>query len=483
MGENLVLRIPLFFPRSMVVRNSFYLREVVLFCKILCVFLVVLFTGTAEAQSVGGTVSGATQLCPNSTNSGFLMLSGHTGTILYWESTIDGGTTWTNIGNPISSYSYSSLTQTTCYRVIVKNGTFPADTSTVACITIFTPSVGGALAGGGVFCTSAPSNTLTLSGNNGNVLNWLYSTDGGISWTSVANTTTSLVYPVITQNTIYAAVVQNGPGCPTDTSSQVSIMIDPLTVPGVIAGSDSVCYLANGDTLLLSGNTGAVLSWLASTDNGTSWSSISNTTNTQVYSDLAQTVWYAVMVKSGVCATDTSSPSVIFVFPPAPVSAGADTTIIKGATIILNGTGAGSALWSPASGLNGDTLFNPSATPTITTTYVLAVTDSNGCVNSDTVQITVKSGEFSGIIANLISPNGDGINDTWYIQGIENFPGNEIIIYNIYGNEVYRQAGYTNNWKGDYKGSLLPDGTYFYVLKFDSVDTVFKGSLDILKNK
>lgn len=446
-------------------------------------FVFGVMSSTLSAQSVGGTISGGTQICPNSPNSGFLMLSGHTGTILYWESTTDGGTTWNNIGNPISSYSYSSLTQTTCYRVIVKNGTFPPDTSTTACITVFTPSIGGSVNGGGVFCATAPSGTLTLTGNTGNVVNWLYSTDGGISWTSVANTTTSLIYPAITQTTLYAAVVQNGTGCPTDTSSQVSLSIDPLTVPGSISGSDSVCYLVNGDTLLLSGNVGNILTWLSSTDNGVNWTSLANTTTAQTYSGLSQTTWYAVVVKSGVCNADTSIYAAVLVFPPTPVSAGADTSIIQGSAAVLNGTGTGTPLWTPSYGLDSDTVFMPVASPTVTTSYILAVTDSNGCVNTDTVLVTVNASEFSEVITNLISPNGDDLNDTWHIAGIETFPDNEVFVYNIYGNEVYHKIGYANDWKGDYKGSVLPDGTYYYVLKFTGSDKVYKGSLDILKNK
>jgi gliding motility-associated-like protein len=56
-------------------------------------------------------------------------------------------------------------------------------------------------------------------------------------------------------------------------------------------------------------------------------------------------------------------------------------------------------------------------------------------------------------------------------------------VYNIYGNLVFTKKGYTNDWQGTYNGSALPDGTYFYVLRFDDSDIIIKGALDILKNK
>ncbi|MFT7606222.1 MAG: gliding motility-associated-like protein, partial [Saprospiraceae bacterium] len=62
------------------------------------------------------------------------------------------------------------------------------------------------------------------------------------------------------------------------------------------------------------------------------------------------------------------------------------------------------------------------------------------------------------------SPNGDGVNDFFYIEGIEAFPDSKLNIFNRWGNEVYNKEGYLNDWGGTWKNKLLPDGTYFYVL-------------------
>jgi gliding motility-associated-like protein len=110
------------------------------------------------------------------------------------------------------------------------------------------------------------------------------------------------------------------------------------------------------------------------------------------------------------------------------------------------------------------------------------VNDINGCYNSDTVIITVTQLVFDGMISNLFTPNNDGVNDFWYIENIMNYPDSEVLIYNIYGNQVYTKKGYMNDWDGTYNGSKLPDGTYYYVLRFDDSDIVMKGSIDILRN-
>jgi gliding motility-associated-like protein len=77
------------------------------------------------------------------------------------------------------------------------------------------------------------------------------------------------------------------------------------------------------------------------------------------------------------------------------------------------------------------------------------------------------------VIHNVITPNGDGANDTWIIDCIEDFPDNNVEIFNRWGDKVNAFENYDNVsrvWKGtDSKGALLPDGTYFYVLKIKNL--------------
>ena len=113
----------------------------------------------------------------------------------------------------------------------------------------------------------------------------------------------------------------------------------------------------------------------------------------------------------------------------------------------------------------------------------MTVTDSLGCTSSDEVIITVIADGYNGIVSNLFSPNGDGVNDAWYVQNIQDYPDNEVHIYNIYGQEVFGKKGYNNDWKGTYNGTDLPDGTYYFVLRLSNSDPVIKGAVDIVRNK
>src|SRR5687768_8581442 len=70
---------------------------------------------TNSATSVGGTVSSSATVC-SGTNSGTLTLAGHTGNVLQWEQSTDGGFTWTPIVNTTTTQAYNNLTVTTMFR-------------------------------------------------------------------------------------------------------------------------------------------------------------------------------------------------------------------------------------------------------------------------------------------------------------------------------------------------------------------------------
>ncbi|AOM78268.1 gliding motility-associated C-terminal domain-containing protein [Pedobacter steynii] len=93
-------------------------------------------------------------------------------------------------------------------------------------------------------------------------------------------------------------------------------------------------------------------------------------------------------------------------------------------------------------------------------------------VNSNVVSTVVENADF--IIPNIITPNGDGNNDTFKIKGLENYPGTKVTIFNRWGNEVYRSDNYTNDWDG----SQLNEGTYYYLIlrkEKSGSTTTFKG--------
>jgi len=147
---------------------------------------------------------------------------------------------------------------------------------------------------------------------------------------------------------------------------------------------------------------------------------------------------------------------------PEQVVVGPDQTVIRFTPANLTGEGMGTPSWSPSEGLDNPNVFNPQATPDNTTEYILTLTDTNGCITSDTTTVSVIVP-----IPNAITPNGDGTNDFFVVDKIENFPNSSFAIYNRYNNIVFEEAPYTNSWNGASTGGKdLPDGTYYYAIDF-----------------
>jgi gliding motility-associated-like protein/uncharacterized repeat protein (TIGR01451 family) len=96
--------------------------------------------------------------------------------------------------------------------------------------------------------------------------------------------------------------------------------------------------------------------------------------------------------------------------------------------------------------------------------FTYSICTTGGC-DTATVRVMVLCDGI--VIYNGFSPNGDGFNDKLRIDGIEEFPGNNLQIFNRWGNQVFLKEGYRNDqgWDGTWEGIHIPDGTYFYVLK------------------
>ena len=92
---------------------------------------------------------------------------------------------------------------------------------------------------------------------------------------------------------------------------------------------------------------------------------------------------------------------------------------------------------------------------------VYEICNAAGCAEA-TVRITVTCGALT--IYSGFSPNFDGINETFQVLGVDQYPGNRMEVYNRGGNLVFAMDDYDNTWRGDYfDGAELPEGTYYYV--------------------
>ena len=242
--------------------------------------------------------------------------------------------------------------------------------TTTTSLTVSALSVGGSVGSNATVCSGTNSGTVNLTGQTGNVLNWQYSTDGGTTWTSIANTTTSQTFTNLTQTTSGRAVVQNG-GCSSANSNAATVTVNAVSVGGSVGSNATVCSGSNSGTLNLTGQTGSVVNWQYSTDSGTTWTSIANTTTSQTYSNLTQTTLYKAVVQSGVCSSANSSAAIITVNAASVGgSVGSNATVCSGTNSgILNLTGQTGSIINWQYSTNGGTTWTTIANTTTSQTY------------------------------------------------------------------------------------------------------------------
>jgi len=160
----------------------------------------------------------------------------------------------------------------------------------------------------------------------------------------------------------------------------------------------------------------------------------------------------------------SSNNIAITVYNVPTIAMGDDKVIARGGNIQLSPGITGSIasyLWSPSTGLSNPAVAAPQASPQITTAYTLKVVSTDGCTAEGNIIVKVL---ITVNIPNAFSPNGDGINDTWNINGLADYPGCVVNVYNRYGQLVYHSEGYTRQWNGTYNNQPLPVATYYYII-------------------
>ena len=192
-----------------------------------------------------------------------------------------------------------------------------------------------------------------------------------------------------------------------------------------------------------------------------------------------------ITIKDAYCGTITKTVTVPTRVAPA-VNAGPDFIIVDGDNVTLSGSSTGTPgtiAWAPAGSLTNSNTFTPVAKPNVTTTYTMTVTDQNGCISTDNALVTVIP--YCIKVMNAFTPNGDGMNDRWLVTtGASCTKQIAVAVFNRYGNIVYKNDNYQNDWEGTYNGKPVADGTYYYTVTYTTITnkTIFmKGDVTILR--
>jgi gliding motility-associated-like protein len=266
----------------------------------------------------------------------------------------------------------------------------------------------------------------------------------------------------------------------TDANGCTASLTETVTEASPIALTDSVTNATCNGTndgeidLTVSGGTSPyVFAW-------------SNGATTEDLTGLAPGT-YSVLVIDGNSCTDTLA-AVVTEPPPIAVSAGQDlATCEDHAALSASSPGPGqTGFWTLLSG-SGTLTFPNDSTTTVTGLSLggntFAWTVSEGvCSASDTMLVLYQEcGPYPLEMPTAYSPNNDGANDYFVIRNIEHYPDNTFSVYNRWGNLLYSQNSYLNQWHGQSNAAPgeVPDGTYFVILVVNGGEIQLHGYVDL----
>jgi gliding motility-associated-like protein len=212
-----------------------------------------------------------------------------------------------------------------------------------------------------------------------------------------------------------------------------------------------------------------------------SWNTIPLQTNTTATNLCAGTYYVTVTDVDN----NTVIDSVLIIEPPSFLSANAgnDITINIGDSAQLYGSGGISFAWIPATGLSCSDCSNPIASPLVTTSYVLVVTDSNGCTDTDNITVFVNYNCSDVFVPNIFTPNTDGHNDLECVRS-KCIQTMIFAIYDRWGEKVFESNDQNKCWDGTYQGNPLNPAVYVYYLEailYDGTEIRKKGNISLIR--
>jgi gliding motility-associated-like protein len=296
------------------------------------------------------------------------------------------------------------------------------------------------------------------------IYNWLPPADGSLSCTNCPN-------PVATPAASISYILNGSSpeGCQAKDTIHVTVNT-PVTVNA--GAPDSVCL---GQSIRLNATGAAIYSWTPSEglNNPNIGNPLATPDATQAGSGNSSVITYQVTgYDSKKCFSDVSSVN-ITVFNYPVVSAGPNVTINVGKSFPINATASGNIValnWTPSNTLSCSSCLTPVAKPTKTTKYDLAVTNDGGCTTTDSITIQVVCTGANFFVPNSFSPNGDGVNDHFIVNGIGLNVIPSITIYNRWGQIVFQKSNFAPNtiadaWDGTFNGKPAPSDVYIYTLQ------------------
>jgi len=288
---------------------------------------------------------------------------------------------------------------------------------------------------------------------------------------------TPLINP--SNNTAYIVTGVSEHGCVKSDTVNVRVR-QPFTMQ--VQPGDTICA---GEQIKLGASGADLYQW-------TPGGGLDNTVSASPKASPSATTTYMVVGRdSDHCFADTGSVQVT-VYPIPNVFAGQDTTVNTGSTVQPSTSYSRDVTtynWTPSNGLSCTNCATPTVDVKSTVSYRVTASNQGGCVASDEVTITAICNGNNFFIPNTFSPNGDGMNDVFYVRGKGINLVHSLRVFNRWGQAVYEKRDFMANdaaagWDGKINGKIADMDVYVYIVEMycDNANIVpYKGNVALIR--
>jgi gliding motility-associated-like protein len=225
---------------------------------------------------------------------------------------------------------------------------------------------------------------------------------------------------------------------------------DTATVVQPVTLTQGLAISAGPDVVICPGAQATLTASLA----GASYAWSTNETTQSIIVSQADTYWVTVTL-GGCVATD----SVVVGLSPDPGPLGSTVESCPGDPVALTIPLQGQS-YSWATGATTQAI-----TVTAFGTYAFTVVDQYGCTWAGEAMVVNDPDDFTVLVPNVFSPNGDGVNDRFEPQCGDR-QDVSVTIYNRWGMEMFASPSLAKLWDGRHEGNAVPDGTYYYIVTY-----------------
>lgn len=318
------------------------------------------------------------------------------------------------------------------------------------------------------------TNTSTIGDNTNMSYQWTFGDGSGPS----NNTNPTHTYATASGPVNVKLVATSSYGCVKDTTIVLSAFFDkPLARFSV--SPDTLCQgTPNVFTNASTAPNSTVSGWSWSFGDGTTSGDENPTKKYTQYGNFPVTL---TVKNAAGCTSDPEKKNVVVYLQPK-IDAGPSFVVLQGTVItfrpVVNGTTGVNFTWTPSADFPNASVLTPSITATHNQTYTLTAIGEGNCAATDTMTVRILK---KIQVPNAFSPNGDGVNDTWVIPNLIEYPGCTVEVFNRYGQPVYQNVGYGKPWDGTFNSKPLPYATYYYIITPKNGIAPVTGSVTIIK--